>query len=113
MINLTKQERVVLIFLGFAILSGIALNICFKNPPRSNSSYSDIIKSNKSNFKVNINAADKNDLIAIKGIGPTLARRIINHRTFYGPFSKVDDVIYVKGIGNSTFQRIKDFITID
>ena len=113
MINLTKQERLILIFLGFVALSGVTLNICFKNAPHLSSFYGNIIENKIFNSKLNINSADKEDLLKIKGIGPVLAQRIVDYRTSQGPFLSVDDIIYVKGIGEKKFRQINDFIKID
>ncbi|TSC95024.1 MAG: competence protein ComEA [Parcubacteria group bacterium Licking1014_1] len=54
--------------------------------------------------KVEINTASLEQLDKIVGIGPTLAQRIIEAR----PFSSVDDLLRVKGIGEKTLQKIKD-----
>ena len=54
--------------------------------------------------KVEINTASLQQLDEITGIGPVLAQRIIDAR----PFSSVDDLIKVKGIGEKTLQKIKD-----
>jgi competence ComEA-like helix-hairpin-helix protein len=55
--------------------------------------------------RININTASVEQLDNIIGIGPTLAQRIIDAR----PFSSVDDLARVKGIGNGkTLQKIKD-----
>lgn len=53
---------------------------------------------------VDINTASAEKLDAIVGIGPTLAQRIIEAR----PFSSLDDLLRVKGIGEKTLQKIKD-----
>ncbi len=54
--------------------------------------------------KVDINAASLAELDKIIGIGPVLAQRIIDAR----PFSSVEDLLKVKGIGEKTLQKIKD-----
>jgi len=54
--------------------------------------------------KVNINAATIEELQTITGVGPAYAQRIIDNR----PFSSLDDLIRVKGIGEKTLQKIKD-----
>lgn len=53
---------------------------------------------------VNINMASVAELDAIVGVGPTLAQRIIEAR----PFTSLDDLLKVKGIGEKTLQKIKD-----
>jgi competence protein ComEA len=60
---------------------------------------------------VNINTASVEELDKLPGIGPTIAQRIIDYRTENGPFSVIEDILNVSGIGPSTFDNIKDFIT--
>ncbi|OGZ66510.1 MAG: hypothetical protein A3C50_00455 [Candidatus Staskawiczbacteria bacterium RIFCSPHIGHO2_02_FULL_43_16] len=54
--------------------------------------------------RVDINTAPLGQLDEIVGIGPTLAQRIIDAR----PYSSIDDLLKVKGIGEKTLQNIKD-----
>ncbi len=70
MINLTRQERLILIFLGFAILIGVGLNTCFKTMPSFKKIvYGDIRQEKRFNFKEDINSAERDELIKIRGIG--------------------------------------------
>lgn len=62
--------------------------------------------------KVNINAAAESGLCKVRGIGPSTAKRIIEHRTANGPFSRIEDIMKVKGIGKGKFEKIKEQITI-
>jgi competence protein ComEA len=48
---------------------------------------------------ININTAAAAELDQLKGIGPALAQRIIQHRSQNGPFRSTDDLLHVKGIG--------------
>lgn len=59
---------------------------------------------------VNINKDPIEDLIKLPGIGETKARDIISFREKNGKFKKIDDIIQVKGIGNLTFEKIKELI---
>lgn len=61
---------------------------------------------------ININTADENKLCDLHGVGPVIARRIIDYREEYGFFSKPGDIIDVPGIGFATFEKIKDNITV-
>jgi competence protein ComEA len=58
--------------------------------------------------KVNLNSADKATLEALPEIGPALAQAIIDGR----PYTKIEDVMKVKGIKKGKFGKIKDLITI-
>lgn len=62
--------------------------------------------------KVNINTADSVTLQTIPGIGPSKAARIIEYRESQGRFKKIDDIKNVTGIGDMTFENIKEYITV-
>ena len=63
--------------------------------------------------KVSINRADAWLLDALPGIGPTSAQRIIDYRAANGPFVTIYELLLVPGIGESTFENIKDLITME
>ncbi len=60
--------------------------------------------------KVNINTADKELLCSLDGIGETKADAIISYREANGEFTDIEDLIKVEGIGQKTFEKIKDMI---
>ncbi len=60
---------------------------------------------------LNLNTATVEELEALPGIGPTLAQRIIDYRDQNG-FYVIEDIMNVSGIGQSTFDKIKDLITV-
>jgi len=62
--------------------------------------------------KVNINTAGVDELVALPGIGRAYAERIVEYRQKNGPFKKVEDILNVRGIGEKTFERIRDRLTI-
>ena len=62
--------------------------------------------------KININTVGLSELDNITGVGPVIAQRIIDYRITNGPFQKIEDIIEVKGIGDATFQKMKDQITV-
>jgi len=59
--------------------------------------------------KVNINTASQSELETLPGIGPSKAQDIIENR----PYSSIEGIKKVPGIGEATFQKIKDLITVD
>ena len=63
--------------------------------------------------KVNINTADKEILSSLPGVGPVIADRIIENREKNGPFKTSEEITKIKGIGEKTFQKIKDLITVE
>jgi competence protein ComEA len=62
--------------------------------------------------KININTATVEELDKLPGIGPSIAKAIVDYRTKNGPFKKIEDINDVKGIGDALFEKIKDQITV-
>ena len=62
--------------------------------------------------RININTATSQELQTLRGIGPAMARRIIEYRQASGGFSTVDDLTNVKGIGEKTLEKLRDSITV-
>lgn len=60
--------------------------------------------------RVNINTADQTELETLPGIGPSKAEAIIKHREENGPFSAPEQITEVSGIGEKTFENLKDEI---
>ncbi|MBT4157201.1 MAG: helix-hairpin-helix domain-containing protein, partial [Planctomycetaceae bacterium] len=50
------------------------------------------------------------ELSLLPGIGTTMADRIIETRKKHGPFTSIDDIVSVPGIGNITLQEIRPFV---
>ncbi|PTY73737.1 hypothetical protein B5V88_16815 [Heyndrickxia sporothermodurans] len=63
--------------------------------------------------KVNINNATSEQLQTISGIGPAKAAAIIEYREKQGLFKRIEDIKNVTGIGDKTFEKLKDAITVD
>lgn len=66
----------------------------------------------ESGGKVNLNTADAAALDRLPGVGPSTARAIIDYRTKTGPFSKIDDLQKIDGIGPKKFAALKDLVTV-
>lgn len=61
---------------------------------------------------ININTATVELLCQIKGIGEVRAESIIEYRESNGPFTCVEDLLKVKGIGEGTLEKMKPYITV-
>lgn len=62
---------------------------------------------------VNINTANAAELELLPGVGPELAKRIVEHRTRYGAFKRVDDLDAVRGIGARMLERVRPFAAVE
>ncbi len=62
---------------------------------------------------VNINTADKEELMTLKAIGETRAEAIIAYREQHGDFTCIEDICKVNGIKDGIYEGIRDYITVD
>ena len=67
---------------------------------------------NSASERININTANLEELQRITGIGPAYAQRIIDYRETNGSFQAIEEIKNVKGIGDVTFEKMKDQITV-
>ncbi len=62
-------------------------------------------------IKVNINTDDKETLMSVNGFGSAISDAVIAYRSDH-VFQRIEDIKNVSGIGNATFEKIKNYITI-
>ena len=62
--------------------------------------------------KISINTANISTLMTINGIGEKKAEAIVQYREQNGLFKSIEDITKVSGIGNSLFEKIKDYIKV-
>lgn len=65
------------------------------------------------NEKININTADTASLTTLNGIGEKKAQMIVDYREAEGPFLEIEDIKSVSGIGEKSFENLKDAISVD
>lgn len=63
--------------------------------------------------KIDLNTATLEELMQLPGIGETKAERVITYREAHSGFRSIDEIQEVEGIGPETFERLKDFLTIN
>ncbi|MDR7485422.1 MAG: ComEA family DNA-binding protein [Armatimonadota bacterium] len=62
---------------------------------------------------VNVNTATAADLERLPGVGPVLARRIVEHREARGLFRRLDDLLEVQGIGPKVLRRLEPALRLE
>ena len=113
MLNFTKQEKLVLVFLGFAALVGLAANLFMKKSLPAGrqgcqlNNFYPAAPPVESYTKTDINKATVQQLQDLPGIGPVLSQRIIDFRQQNGPFKRLEELQSVKGISVRLYQKIK------
>ncbi len=70
------------------------------------------VRSSGGSGRVNINTADATALEALPGVGPALAKRIVDYRAEHGPFATVDSLIDVPGIGQAKLEALRGSATV-
>lgn len=93
------------------IKDGQKIIIPTKNENEAEGSSLDEGSSSNSDGTVNINSASKDELKTIAGVGDVIAERIIDYRKG-SRFNSIEDIKNVKGIGDATYEKMKDSITI-
>lgn len=63
--------------------------------------------------KININTATIEELDGLPNIGSAKAKAIIEYRESVSEFNKIEDIMNVSGIGEKTFEKLKDYITVE
>ncbi|MFS0822630.1 helix-hairpin-helix domain-containing protein [Bacillus sp. 1P02SD] len=70
-------------------------------------------QSQKNDGKVSLNGGTQAELETLSGIGPSKAAAIIAYREENGPFKQLEDLLQVSGIGEKSFEKIKDELKLN
>ena len=62
---------------------------------------------------IDLNSAEEADLVALNGIGPVLAQRIVSYREERGPFGSVEELSRVRGIGTQRLARLSPYLVAE
>jgi competence protein ComEA len=63
--------------------------------------------------RINLNLAEAWLLDALPGIGPDRAKAIVDYRNQNGSFHRIEDLLNIQGIGNTTLDTIRELITLE
>ena len=74
----------------------------------------DVVRSSAetSRYKVNLNLADKGELMLLPGIGEVRSERIVAWRSEHGRFQSLDEVKAASGLSDNSLEAIRDLITL-
>jgi len=108
MFDFTQEERKVVLFLVAVSLMGIGVNSIVKHFSGGKT----VASFSRDLGKVDLNSADKKLLMAISGIGEKLADRIIEYREKHEGFSDINELKDIKGVNETKFLRIKEYLAI-
>ena len=61
---------------------------------------------------VNLNSATAAQIASLPGIGPKTAELVVQYRQKNGPFKKIEEIMNVRGVGEKSFLKIKDRLTV-
>ena len=67
----------------------------------------------RTQWPLNLNTASVDDLAKLPGIGEVIAQRIVDYRESEGPFSSVEELDEVSGIGRKRIEGLKDYVTVE
>jgi len=87
-----------------------SINIPNKNPVKGVAASS--TTDEKASSIININTASEAELDTLPGVGPARAKDIISYREEKGGFNSIEDIKNIKGIGEASFEKLKDKITV-
>jgi len=114
MFNLDKSEKKIILVLLIILLLGLGFSAYKKLHSHADVRIGSFgMEREDLHRRVNINAADLDELVGLKGIGKVLAGRILEYRSQKGQFGSIDDIKNVKGIGPALFDKLKDEITVE
>ena len=124
MIDLNRQEGIAVLFLSAALLVGTGVAIIDHLDAERFEDFHVVVGAVEApsvpvpvaavaTGPLAINRADAEQLQSLPYIGPRMAAAIIEYRQVHGPFSSVDDLNRVSGIGVATVERLRLLVSMD
>ena len=121
MFDLERLERGIVIFTISGILLGLGIIVYGKSNSSTDLKISNFRMEEIKNVDelieetrlININEAEIEELMRLKGIGIVTARRIVDYRSDRGRFSSKEEIKNVKGVGDALFEEIRDSIIVE
>ena len=111
-VEFSKKEFVVIIFFLIVFITGTGLKYARDN--HWHLEPTEVISTIQANagYRIDINKADRYELMLLPGIGKTRAKAIIDYRSKYGSFNSVDELLNIDGVGESTLNSVRNVVII-
>ena len=111
MLNLTKEEKLVLLVLAFVLFLGSVIHLALKKFPEAKDIVN-LTQSAKLYPKLDVNTASAEELEGLPYIGPFTAEQIVSYRQEHGPFTSLEEIKRVKGIKAKNFEKFSKYLKI-
>jgi len=109
MLNLTQEERqVVLFFIAMAFL-GLGANFAAK----SNSRLKSVVTADKNIAKINLNLVKAEDLLHNPSLSSKLAKKILDYRDLRGSISDLEEIKELKGVSPKTYNKLRELFFVE
>lgn len=108
----TMQRPAVIHAASFSLESTAVTTVPAVDPKASPASVSEERTLSSRLPRVDLNHATAADFDQLPGVGPVLAKRMVDYRKSVGRFRAVEDLRAVKGIGKKKFEQLKPFVTV-
>jgi len=109
MLNLTPQEKRVILFLLIIAFCGITLNNLSKLDCRIKKLYSPQLRLSR----IDLNKVTLNELMMTRCLPEATSRKIIAWRQEHGNFKSLEDLRQVKGIGEKRYEKLKGIFFVE
>ncbi len=123
MFDFSRYEKIILIALSIVLLTGIGLSFQKTNSRQRNPTvkFTQLEKIDLTTIDelicaysvININTATADELERLSGVGPVLAKRIVDYRQANGLFTDKKDLLKIKGIGPKLYERLRESTSIE
>jgi competence ComEA-like helix-hairpin-helix protein len=110
MLNLTRQERIVILVFFSVLFSGLTLAYLAKKIPQVEYIQNLDISSVQ---KININKASALQIAKLPGVGAKLAQKIIDCRNSSGGFNNFEELKLIKGVKDKKLEALKQYLTLE
>ncbi|MFA5276035.1 MAG: helix-hairpin-helix domain-containing protein [Candidatus Omnitrophota bacterium] len=109
MLNLTREESKVILFLVFAILLGLGVSYAAK----TSSGFKTAAQADLKIAKFNLNQAGLEEILKTGCVPPKLAERIIRYRDEHGSFDSIEQLKQVKGVKDSRIRKLEKVFFVE